>query len=500
MSENLYDLFASRFPADPNAPFLIGPRSVMTYGALDDLTGRMSAALCSAGAKPGDRIAAQIEKSAEGVALYLAAVRAGLVYLPLNTAYRDDEVAYFLRDSEPSIVVADPARLTSVSAASSAAAPAVLTMDASGNGSLSDLARTFNPDPGVFQAGRNDMAAILYSSGTTGKPKGVMLTHGNLASNALTLHKLWQFEPGDVLIHALPIFHVHGLFVALNTSLLNGSAVLFHEKFDADAILADMPRATLFMGVPTFYVRLLAAAALTRESCAHMRLFISGSAPLLPETFDRFAERTGHQILERYGMTEAGMITSARPDLPRRAGHVGWPLPGVSVRVAPESGGIEIKGPNVFAGYWRQPDKTAEDFTADGYFKTGDLGAVGGDGAISIIGRAKDMFISGGFNVYPKEIETCIDAIPGVDESAVIGMPHPDFGEAGLAVVVMKAGATTLDEDMAQTALKRQLANYKIPKLFIVAESLPRNTMGKVQKAQMRTSYAAAWRRRVVGE
>jgi malonyl-CoA/methylmalonyl-CoA synthetase len=485
MTGNLYALFRSRFPADRTAPFLIGRRGTMTFADLDALSARMAAAFVAQGAAPGDRIAAQIEKSPEGVALYLAVIRGGFVFLPLNTAYRDDEVAYFLGDAEPKIVVVDPSKAGSRHGA--------LTLDAEGRGTLIDAARATTPDDRVHASSSTDLAAILYSSGTTGKPKGVMLTHGNLASNAMALHRLWQFIATDVLLHALPIFHVHGLFVALNTSLLNGTPVLFHETFNTEAVIADLPRATVFMGVPTYYVRLLNAPTMNRAACAGMRLFISGSAPLLPETFARFAERTGHVILERYGMTEAGMITSALPDRPRRAGIVGWPLPGVDVRLAPGSGEIEIKGPNVFAGYWRKPEKTAEDFTADGYFKTGDIGQIAEDGAVAIVGRAKDMFISGGFNVYPKEIEAEIDALPGVDESAVVGMPHADFGEAGLAVVVMKTGAKPIDLIGVRAALKDRLANYKVPKAVVIAEGLPRNAMGKVQKNELRRIYQAEW-------
>ncbi|MDX2224465.1 MAG: AMP-binding protein [Rhodospirillaceae bacterium] len=492
MTENLFALLRARFPRDPDAPCLI-PRegAALTYGAIDALSARMAAALDQAGARPGDRIAVQVEKSPAAVALYLAALRGGFVYLPLNTAYRDDELDYFLADAAPAVVVADPGGAMPGLAARRGA-KALLTLDAGGQGTLSDAAAAARGDGDVVARGRDDLAAILYSSGTTGKPKGVMLSHGNLAANALTLHRLWQFGPHDVLLHVLPIFHTHGLFVALNTSLLNGTPILFHEKFVAEHALADLPRATVMMGVPTVYVRLLAQPGLSRETCAHVRLFISGSAPLLPETFAAFERRTGHQILERYGMTEAGMITSALPDRPRRAGTVGWPLPDVNLRLNPATGEIEINGPNVFTGYWRKPDKTAEDFTADGYFKTGDIGQLEPDGMVAIVGRAKDLIISGGFNVYPKEVEACIDALPGVEESAVVGLPHPDFGEAGLAVVTRKPGAT-ITAAQVRAALKDQLANYKVPKLVVFAADLPRNAMGKVQKAMLREAYRAEW-------
>jgi malonyl-CoA/methylmalonyl-CoA synthetase len=488
MNANLFALLRSRFPKDPNAPLMmLRDGRTYTYGAIDALSARLANALTASGAKPGDRIAVQVEKSPEAVALYLACLRGGLVYLPLNSAYRDDELDYFLADAEPSVVVGDPASAQIAAIAAQRKIPAFLTLNTSGDGSLIDKARQASSDQAALHAQSGDLAAILYSSGTTGKPKGVMLSHGNLASNALTLHELWGFKPNDVLLHALPIFHTHGLFVALNTTLLNGTAMLFHPKFSVEDVIADLPRATVMMGVPTFYVRLLKSTALTAELCKDMRLFISGSAPLLEETFAEFQRRTGHSILERYGMTEAGMITSAHPKKPRRANTVGWALPDVSVRLN-DAGEIEIKGPNVFKGYWRKPEKTAADFTLDGYFKTGDLARIEPDGMISIVGRAKDMMISGGFNVYPKEIETLIDALPGVEESAVVGMPHPDFGEAGLAVVTGRADPTVIT-----AALKGKLANYKVPKVIVMAEALPRNAMGKVQKNELRQTYAAAW-------
>ncbi|MCB2107815.1 MAG: AMP-binding protein, partial [Rhodobacteraceae bacterium] len=394
MTANLYALFRSRFPRDAEKPALI-PRqgSAVSYGELDALSAQIAAVLLSDGAAPGDRVAVQVEKSPMAVALYLACVRAGLVYLPMNTAYRDDELDYFIGDAEPSVIVGDPASKILPQIGEKYGAKAYLTLDARGQGSLEQAARAAAPRTAIHRNDAGDLAAILYSSGTTGKPKGVMLSHGNLASNALTLHRLWQFGPDDVLLHALPIYHVHGLFVAMNTTFLNGTPMLFHDKFVAEDVISDLPRARVFMGVPTYYVRLLASPAFTRDVCANMRLFISGSAPLLGETFDSFTERTGMQILERYGMTEAGMITSSLPDKPRRAGIVGWPLPDVTLRLGSESGEIEIKGPNVFGGYWRKPDKTAADFTADGFFKTGDIGQIGDDGAVAIVGRAKDMII-----------------------------------------------------------------------------------------------------------
>jgi malonyl-CoA/methylmalonyl-CoA synthetase len=498
----LFDLLRSRFPADLTKPFLIlRDGHVVSYGDIDALSARFANVLTSSGAQPGDRVAVQIEKSAEAVALYLACLRAGLVYLPLNSAYRDDELEYFFTDAEARIAVGDPTSTQCASVAAKCNIATYLTLGIKGDGSLADAAQSASPTHQPVPRTADDLAAILYSSGTTGKPKGVMLSNGNLAANALTLHTLWDFKPTDVLLHALPIFHTHGLFVALNTTILNGTQILFHTKFNADEVIADLPHATVMMGVPTFYVRLLSSPKLTKDLCKNMRLFISGSAPLLDETFRNFEDRTGHAILERYGMTEAGMITSALPHKPRRANTVGWPLPDVTLRIVNEQGAdisgdetgeIRIKGPNVFKGYWRKPEKTAEDFE-NGFFKTGDLARFEPDGMVSIVGRAKDMLISGGFNVYPKEIETLIDGLPGVEESAVVGMPHPDFGEAGLAIITMKPGATALTSDAVTAALKAALANYKIPKLIVFAESLPRNAMGKVQKKELRQTYASLW-------
>ncbi|MSO98427.1 MAG: malonyl-CoA synthase [Rhodospirillaceae bacterium] len=503
MSEGLFHLLRSRFPTDLSKPFLILPNStVMSYGDIDVLSACMANALAASGAKPGDRVAVQVNKSAEAVALYLACLRGGFVYLPLNSAYREDELEYFLTDAEPTVAVGDETARQFKGIAENCAVKSFFTLAGDGGGSLMAAAQAVGQTQLPADRNGDDLGAILYSSGTTGKPKGVMLSHGNLASNALTLHRLWQFSPNDILLHALPIFHTHGLFVALNTTLLNGTPILFHAAFSSDDVIADLPRATVLMGVPTYYVRLLASPKFNRDVCKNMRLFISGSAPLLEETFTSFVERTGHLILERYGMTEAGMITSAHPDKPRRANTVGWPLPDVSLRIVGENsreqmagatGEIQIKGPSVFSGYWRKPEKTAEDFTADGYFKTGDIARLEPDGMVTIVGRAKDMMISGGFNVYPKEIEALIDALPGVDESAVVGMPHPDFGEAGLAIVTMKSGKPALSCDDVIAALKGKLANYKVPKLVVVADALPRNAMGKVQKNELQKTYLAAW-------
>ena len=510
MNGNLFALLRSRFPQNLAAPFLILQSGrVVSYGQIDDMSASFAQVLVECGAQIGDRIAVQVEKSAEAVALYLACLRGGFVYLPLNSAYREDELDYFLADAEPTVVIGDPRSPELDTIASKRRVRSFLTLTADGTGTLKERVDVSTTQFALAVRARSDLAAILYSSGTTGQPKGVMLSHGNLSSNALTLHQLWQFRPSDILLHALPIFHTHGLFVALNTTLLNGTSILFLTKFSADDVIADLLRATVMMGVPTYYVRLLAHVAFNTETCRNMRLFISGSAPLLEETFTEFQSRTGHSILERYGMTEAGIITSALPAQLRRANTVGWPLPDIALRITGEdgreaargeTGEILIKGPNVFQGYWRKPDKTAEDFTRDGYFKTGDLARIELDGMVSIVGRAKDMMISGGFNVYPKEIESLIDALPGVDESAVIGMPHPDFGEAGLAVLTLKSNSPALDTTSIQTALKNKLANYKVPKLIVIAESLPRNAMGKVQKKKLRETYRSAWEAYLAGK
>ena len=503
LNANLFDIFRARFPKDDGAPFITEPGgAVFTYAEMDAGAARIANLLKGLEVKPGDRVAVQVEKSPQAVFLYLACLRAGAVFLPLNTAYRADELDYFLTDAEPAVVVCDPNNTTLAALCATRNITHCLTLDVGGKGTLMDQSAQQSTTFTTVPRAPSDLAAILYSSGTTGKPKGVMLSHSNLAANAETLHRLWKFKPDDVLLHTLPIFHIHGLFVALNTTLMNGNGMIFHPKFVADDAIRDLPRATVFMGVPTYYVRLAAHPSLTPEVCRNIRLFLCGSAPLLEDTFTSFAARSGKQIVERYGMTEAGMITSADMDKPRHAGAVGWPLPSVDLRIVDtdnvavpkgETGEIQIKGPNLFVGYWRKPEKTAEDFTADGFFKTGDLARLEPDGMVNIVGRAKDMMISGGFNVYPKEIETVIDALPGVFESAVVGMPHPDFGEAGLAVVAMNSDAAPLNESAVRAALKEALANYKIPKMIVVADALPRNAMGKVQKNLLRAQYRAQW-------
>jgi malonyl-CoA/methylmalonyl-CoA synthetase len=471
----------------------------ISYGELIARTGQMANVLVNSGVKPGDRVAAQTEKSVPGLVLYLAAVRAGAVYLPLNTAYTLNELEYFITDAEPSLVVCDPAKADGIGAIASKVGAKVETLGASGTGSLTDRADTASAEFETVLRANDDLAAILYTSGTTGRSKGAMLTHDNLASNSLSLVGYWRFTDKDVLIHALPIYHTHGLFVASNVTLFARASMIFLPKFDPELIIKLMARATVLMGVPTFYTRLLQSPALTRESTRHMRLFISGSAPLLADTHREWFARTGHAVLERYGMTETNMNTSNPYDGARVPGAVGHPLPGVRLRVTdPETGEelardsvgmIEVKGPNVFKGYWRMPEKTKAEFRDDGFFITGDLGKIDANGYVHILGRGKDLVISGGFNVYPKEIESEIDAMPGVIESAVIGLPHADFGEGVTAVVVCDKGAK-VDEKSVLKALEGRLAKFKMPKRVIVVDELPRNAMGKVQKNVLRDTYS----------
>jgi malonyl-CoA/methylmalonyl-CoA synthetase len=504
MNENIYSLFESRFPADRSRTFIeTDTGKVFSYVDLDAYSARYASLLAQLGVTKGDRLAVQVEKSPEAIFLYLACARAGAAYLPLNTAYQRAEIEYFLGDAEPRVVVCRPEAAGWIGEIAARTKVAhVLTLDTQGGGTL--VERSAN-QPKTFQTVtcvRDDLAAILYTSGTTGRSKGAMMTHWNLASNALTLHKTWGFVPGDVLLHALPIFHTHGLFVATNCMLLNASPILFLPKFDIEAILRLLPRATVFMGVPTFYVRLLAEKRFTREAAAHMRLFIAGSAPLLPDTFNSFRTRTGHTILERYGMTETGMLTSNPLNGDRIAGSCGQALPGVEARVADETGKIlptgeigviEVRGPNVFKGYWRMPDKTKAEFRPDGFFITGDVGHIDARGYVFISGRAKDLIISGGFNVYPKEIEEQIDQIDGVAESAVVGISHPDFGEGVIAVVQQRTGGKAPTADAIVQRLKGELANFKVPKRVYFVDELPRNAMGKVQKNVLRDRYKDAF-------
>jgi len=503
---NLYVILRSGFPADRQAVAIETPDRTYSWRDIDELSGRMANLLRSLGVAAGSRVAVQVDKSPEALMLYLATLRAGLVYLPLNTAYHEAEVTYFLEDAEPAVVVcSESARAWCEPLAHRKGAAHVFTLNADGQGSLTQAAAGHDPEFETARSAPDDLAAILYTSGTTGRSKGAMLTHANLASNALTLKAYWGWRSDDVLLHMLPIFHVHGLFVASHGALLAGARMIWLPRLDVDQALHYLPRCTLMMGVPTYYVRLLADARFDREACRNMRLFISGSAPLLVDTFREFQARSGMTILERYGMSETGMITS-NPYDPARGerlpGTVGPALPGITVRVvddadqplaAGEPGHVQVRGPNVFAGYWRMPEKTRQEFTSDGWFRTGDIGALGGKGIpgdyLSIVGRSKDLIITGGYNVYPKEIEMVIDAMPGVQESAVIGIPHADFGEAVVAVVVPRAGAA-VDTGAMLADLKVGLANFKVPKQIHVADALPRNAMGKVQKNVLRQQYA----------
>ncbi|WP_119354385.1 malonate--CoA ligase [Azohydromonas sediminis] len=503
-NDNLFVTLRAAFPADLDAIAVETadtPQPLYyTWRDLERGTAMLANLLASLGLPPGSRIAAQVDKSVEAMMLYLAVLRAGHVYLPLNTAYQAGEIEYFVGNAEPAVVVCAKRNFGWVSRiAFNAGVKHVYTLDDDRSGTLLDRAAS-QPDthePAAAQP--DDLAVIIYTSGTTGRSKGAMLTHENLRSNARVLKDYWGWQPGDVLIHALPIFHVHGLFVAIHGALLNGSPMIWFGRFDPKAVVARLPDATVFMGVPTLYVRMLGESALTREQCAHMRLFVSGSAPLLIETFSAWRERTGHTILERYGMSETVMLTSNpyRPESARRGGTVGFPLPGVQLRIRDdkgrpvptgEVGHIEVKGPNVFKGYWRMPEKTADDFTDDLWFKTGDVGKIDTDGYVTIVGRSKDLVISGGYNVYPAEVEALINELPGVAESAVIGVPHPDFGEGVVAVVVPRPGAT-LDPDGIVATLKTKIAGYKVPKRVVVVPELPRNQMGKVQKNLLRDAH-----------
>lgn len=508
---NLFSALRAAFPADLSSTAVEttapdGSPLFYTWGDLDRASARMANLLVSLKLPEGSRVAVQVEKSVEAMVLYLATLRAGYVFLPLNTAYQSAEIEYFIGNAEPGVVVCTPGNFGWVSKiAFTQGTGHVFTLGDDRTGSLLERAAHHSDVHQPVQKSADDLAAILYTSGTTGRSKGAMLTHGNLLSNAVTLKDYWGWKAGDVLIHALPIFHVHGLFVAIHGALINGSKMIWFAKFDPKAVLAAMPRATVFMGVPTLYVRLLAEAGLTKDAAKNMRLFIAGSAPLLIETFTEWQKRTGHTILERYGMSETIMLTSNpyaadkrhAGQSERRGATVGFPLPGVGLRVVDDAnkplpvgeiGNIQVQGPNVFKGYWRMPEKTKEEFTADGWFKTGDVGKVDERDYVSIVGRSKDLIISGGYNVYPAEIEGYINDMPGVAESALVGVPHPDFGEVGVAVVIAKPGAS-LNPDAIVAQLKSQLANFKIPKKCFVVPELPRNTMGKVQKNLLREQH-----------
>ncbi|MFK7830771.1 MAG: AMP-binding protein [Congregibacter sp.] len=509
---NLYAAFQQCFPSDLDSPLLFTETGeLVSYADTDTASARLGNALLSLGASPGDRVSVQVDKSVENLFLYLACLRSGLVYHPLNPAYTESELAYFLADAQPTVVVCDDSSFANMERALSgdnirvgaSGVRALLTLGDSAEGgapgTLMHQASRADSELNPANSDGTDVAALLYSSGTTGKPKGIPLSHDNLRSNANTLVGAWGFTSADRLLHALPIYHVHGLFVALGCVLMSGSSMVWHARFSDATAIAAMPECTVMMGVPTYYTRLLGNSQFGRECASHMRLFVSGSAPLLKETFIEFCERSGHTILERYGMTETGMNTTNPLRGERRAGTVGAALPGVNLRVLDDEGrplecdlpgNLQVKGPNVFAGYWRMPAKTAEDFTADGFFNTGDKASIDKDGYVSIVGRAKDMIISGGLNVYPKEIELVIDELEGVVESAVIGVPHADFGEAVVAVIVTATLPSTPLEVMEHC--RRKLAGFKLPKRIEVLEALPRNAMGKVQKNRLREQYADA--------
>ncbi|MCW3781595.1 malonate--CoA ligase [Defluviimonas salinarum] len=500
MGNHLYDALFGRHEGS-GADFLILPDGGrVSHAAFAARAARFSGALAAAGLAPGDRVALQLEKSPDMLAVIAGAIRAGVVFLPLNPAYTAAEVSYFVTDAGAKLLLCDGASEAALAPVADAAGAALAVLNADGTGSFAEAAIRAEPLP-VVPCESGDLAALLYTSGTTGRSKGAMMSHANLLSNAEVLVDYWRFTADDVLLHALPIFHTHGLFVATNVALLAGARMIFLPKFDAGEVIRHLPQATAMMGVPTFYTRLLDDPRLTRDLVAGMRLFISGSAPLLAETHRQWQARTGHRILERYGMTETNMNTSNPYEGERRAGTVGVPLPGVELKVCDgtgaelprgEIGTIEVRGANVFQGYWNMPEKTAEELRPDGFFITGDLGHVDGEGYVTIVGRGKDLIISGGFNVYPKEVELALDALPGVLESAVIGAPHPDFGEGVVAVVVPEAGAE-LAPDTLRAALGGSLAKFKQPKHIAIRDGLPRNTMGKVQKALLREEFRATF-------
>ena len=494
----LFDGFCAAIE-DRSNPFIHDGDGVVTYGDMLDRSAQYANALIDMGLKPGDRVTVQAAKSVEALLFYLAVIRAGCVYQPLNTAYTMSEITYFVENAEPSLIIVDADAIApKQELAAKTIGAQVMTLDPKGPHSLTQKASLLATSFENVARSEDDLAAILYTSGTTGRSKGAMLSHGNLLSNATVLCDIWRFNAQDVLIHALPIFHTHGLFVATNVVLLSGASMRFFKAYDPDAVLDAMPSSTVLMGVPTFYTRLLSNPRLTRQQAANMRLFISGSAPLLAETHRQFSERTGKAILERYGMTETNMNSSNPYDGDRKPGTVGFPLPGTDIRITqPESGQVlengevgmvEVRGPNVFSGYWRMPEKTKEEFRTDGYFITGDLGMMDEDGYLVIVGRGKDLIITGGLNVYPKEIESEIDDMEGVVESAVIGVPHADFGEGIIAVIVAEKDSM-LTSDSVRQALGKNLAKFKLPRICYFVDALPRNTMGKVQKNTLREAH-----------
>ena len=499
MSDVNQNLFCQLISSNDDRVAIMLPQGrVISYAELDAMAARYANALQQYGLQKGDRLMAQTEKSHFAVALYLATLRLGAIYVPINTAYTAAEAGYFVCDATPKIFVCDPSRLEATRGFCAQTGSLVVSLSVEGDGGLDlDAARQSDEFETEFCAAE-DLAAILYTSGTTGRSKGAMLSHGNLLSNAETLCKVWGYGEDDVLIHALPIFHTHGLFVALNVSFISKAKVILLQKFDSQLVLELMPAATVMMGVPTFYTRLLGEAKLNKAVCANMRLFVSGSAPLLAATHVQWREKTGHDILERYGMTETNMNTSNPLDGERRPGTVGMALPGTELRIAVEStsevlpdgeiGMLQVKGENVFVGYWNMPEKTALEFTVDGFFITGDLGLIDDDGYVHIIGRDKDMVISGGYNIYPKEIETELDALDDIFESAVFGVADADFGEKVIAAIVLEE-ACQMNREVIDSHLAERLARFKRPAEIYVLENLPRNTMGKVQKNVLRQEF-----------
>lgn len=500
---NLFELLRHNFPADPNRSFIIDSAGKKySYADMIEISARLANHLSTSGLKPGDRVAVQVHKSPEALMVYLACVRAGLIYIPLNTGYQLPELQYFFGDARPSLIIGDPNSAQALQQLANEVGSQFETMSADGRGSLMDSADLCSVNFDSISCAESDLVAILYTSGTTGQPKGAMLSHKNLSSNVRVLKQYWGWSQEDVLLHALPIFHVHGLFVACHCVLAAGASMIFLPAFNPRDVMDNLPYATVMMGVPTFYTRLLDDEFFGAGHCENMRLFISGSAPLLEETHKQFEQRTGHKILERYGMSETSMQTSNPLTGERRAGTVGFPLPGIDVRIVDQSycpvvdgniGSIQVKGPNVFQGYWKMPKKTAEEFTSDGYFITGDQGRISTDGYISIVGRAKDMVISGGYNVYPKEVELVIDGIEGVVECAVFGIADRDFGEAVVVAIVLDGNSgQVLNQESIIVEAKQQLASYKVPKKVHFVAELPRNTMGKVQKNVLRGQFSVS--------
>tara|TARA_Y100001970_G_scaffold45236_1_gene56770 strand:- start:74096 stop:75631 length:1536 start_codon:yes stop_codon:yes gene_type:complete len=496
--KNLYQLFSENFPEKDHIFIQSTGGQSINYRELEKFTAQFSNALVNKGVKQGDRVLVQTKKSPEVVILYLACLRVGAIFVPLNTGYTESELTYFLDDAKPRLVVCDPnSNISNLDFQSEFSSISLETLGAHRSGTFIKLAERQSEEYITFESDGNDIACILYTSGTTGKPKGAMLSHANLGSNACTLKKEWGFNPEDILLHALPVFHAHGLFVAINTVLVNGTGMVFLPTFDVHEVIREMPRVTVMMGVPTFYTRLLEEDLFTDDSTKNIRLFISGSAPLLAETHNEFYDRVGHSILERYGMTETAMNTSNPLNGDRIPGSVGLALPGIDVRIVTDgkeldiggTGNIEVRGPNVFSGYWRNPEKTAQEFCDDGYFRTGDIGYKDKNGYIFIVGRAKDLIISGGYNVYPKEVEVCLDEFNGIRESAVIGVPHKDFGEGVVAVVTSDNGKETFNSKKIISKLKEELAAYKVPKAIYLVDEIPRNVMGKVEKNKLRDIY-----------